>query len=321
MLIDFFQSKKYEQGELLKSPYFCVQDVLFNSVFIKSIQETNRLVQYYCDLIDDDFDLRALSKKLSFLENKTLKGFNKILYDNIEGRFLCKDFVSGKFIRENSVHSLIPLILDGVDHKEIENALFDPDQYYTATPIPSTSIDSEKFDPVNYWRGPVWPIINWLICRGLLRTNRKEAFIVARKTLDMISEGFGYEKTLQLAMQLHEFNTTAQKTTTPSRNQYKHAWLWDSCFASIGWQHIKKDPGVGVWPEVFREKQKIIKEKSPHLARKILREKYEIPLFYEYFAPVSVGELEAGSPLGSDLMTWTASVFIDLHFMIGLENG
>jgi len=26
--------------------------------------------------------------------------------------------------------------------------------------------------------------------------------------------------------------------TVPATNLYPHQWLWDSCFASIGWSHI-----------------------------------------------------------------------------------
>ena len=34
-------------------------------------------------------------------------------------------------------------------------------------PIPSLSIDSEKFDGMRYWRGPTWAILNSLVGLGL----------------------------------------------------------------------------------------------------------------------------------------------------------
>ena len=37
-----------------------------------------------------------------------------------------------------------------------------------------------------------------------------------------------------------------------------------------------------------------------------------MPLFDEYFAPVATGEGKAGMPLGADMMTWTAALFLDL---------
>lgn len=50
------------------------------------------------------------------------------------------------------------------------------------------------FDPLRYWRGPVWAHLNWLIARGLETTGlRDEALALDRTTLDMVSRGGFYE--------------------------------------------------------------------------------------------------------------------------------
>jgi glycogen debranching enzyme len=33
--------------------------------------------------------------------------------------------------------------------------------------LPSTSPAEPAFEPRNYWRGPVWPVINWLLWHSL----------------------------------------------------------------------------------------------------------------------------------------------------------
>jgi glycogen debranching enzyme len=33
--------------------------------------------------------------------------------------------------------------------------------------LPSTSPAEPAFEPYNYWRGPVWPVINWLLWHSL----------------------------------------------------------------------------------------------------------------------------------------------------------
>ena len=33
----------------------------------------------------------------------------------------------------------------------------------------SVAPDDAGFDPARYWRGPIWPIINWVLRRGLRR--------------------------------------------------------------------------------------------------------------------------------------------------------
>ena len=41
--------------------------------------------------------------------------------------------------------------------------------FWTSFPITNTPTDSPEFSPVDYWRGNVWPCLNWLIYHGLRR--------------------------------------------------------------------------------------------------------------------------------------------------------
>ena len=34
---------------------------------------------------------------------------------------------------------------------------------------PSIGVDDPAFEPARYWRGPVWPMINWVVYLGLRR--------------------------------------------------------------------------------------------------------------------------------------------------------
>jgi hypothetical protein len=38
---------------------------------------------------------------------------------------------------------------------------------------PSTSPAEVRFHPRSYWRGPVWPVISWLLWRALVRVGEK----------------------------------------------------------------------------------------------------------------------------------------------------
>ncbi len=42
-------------------------------------------------------------------------------------------------------------------------------RFWTQFPVTTTPTDAESFDPLTYWRGNVWPCVNWLIYRGLRR--------------------------------------------------------------------------------------------------------------------------------------------------------
>jgi len=49
-----------------------------------------------------------------------------------------------------------------------------------------------EFDPVRYWRGPVWVLVNWLVADGCLRAERADrAEALRRSTLELVArEGF-----------------------------------------------------------------------------------------------------------------------------------
>jgi glucosylglycerate hydrolase len=54
---------------------------------------------------------------------------------------------------------------------------------------PSTSPAEVRFHPRNYWRGPVWPVISWLLWRALVRVGEKErAEVLRREALDQLGE-------------------------------------------------------------------------------------------------------------------------------------
>ena len=44
------------------------------------------------------------------------------------------------------------------------------------------------FDPIRYWRGPVWVIVNWLVADGLSRNGRlADAASLRAETRELVS--------------------------------------------------------------------------------------------------------------------------------------
>jgi alpha,alpha-trehalase len=42
-------------------------------------------------------------------------------------------------------------------------------RFWTPFAVTTSPIDAPSFDPETYWRGNVWPFVNWLIYEGLRR--------------------------------------------------------------------------------------------------------------------------------------------------------
>lgn len=67
--------------------------------------------------------------------------------------------------------------------------LTDPALFWTEWPIPTVAISDPKFDPMQMWRGPTWPNINYLFVEGLTRIGWHElARQLRRKTLELLMQ-------------------------------------------------------------------------------------------------------------------------------------
>jgi hypothetical protein len=89
---------------------------------------------------------------------------------------------TGEPIRVLTSAGFCVLLVPGLDRdlaRRAQACLFGPD--FAGAPglaypvILSTGRSSPAFRPRAYWRGPAWPVINWLVWRGLLAQNLTEA--------------------------------------------------------------------------------------------------------------------------------------------------
>ena len=62
--------------------------------------------------------------------------------------------------------------------------LLDPAEFWTEYPLPCLARNHPEFDPNDYWRGPTWIHLDWMVVRGLLRYGyRSEAAELVRRIL------------------------------------------------------------------------------------------------------------------------------------------
>ena len=69
------------------------------------------------------------------------------------------------------------------------NHLTDPTTFWTEWPLPTVALSDPKFDPMQMWRGPMWPNINYLFIEALNRNGRTDiADDLRHKTLDLLMQ-------------------------------------------------------------------------------------------------------------------------------------
>ncbi|MDP7080259.1 MAG: trehalase family glycosidase [Candidatus Undinarchaeales archaeon] len=299
----------FDQERIYKESPFAVQDVLVNTVFAESVRSMGLIAGELALKYDNLADMDPIHRKEHEAQaayyreqagasdseaDRIGEAIRTKLWDEDAGLFFSYDMKAGKHLDHPTIRSLMPLY-GGVASPEQAGRLLahltDPDEFWPVdgTPIPSTPMNAPRFDNARYWKGPSWPVTNWMLAKGLDHYSPVLADEVRERTVGMIAEGYADRDAVKKqAAGVMEYNSFGEEFTTPAHDQYCHGWLWDSVFAAIGWSKV--DEKVPVYDGTSDTG----------------------PSFAEYYAPQSEGKHEAGDPLGARYMTWTGALYLDL---------
>ncbi|RMF88892.1 MAG: glycoside hydrolase, partial [Methanobacteriota archaeon] len=102
------------------------------------------------------------------------KAINRRLWHKGHRFYDAYDLVAGELIEVDTASGFTPLYA-GVPssaraerlYEYLDSASFCPMHEKRCFSVPNYNIEGEHFDPRNYWRGPVWINMNWMLYHGL----------------------------------------------------------------------------------------------------------------------------------------------------------
>ncbi len=179
--------KAYNSEALMSRALFAVEDLAFNSILARANEHLRKIAETIG---------RPLPEELSGSMIRTIAALDH-LWDDTEGIYYSRSFISHKLIEEPTIASLLPLY-SGVISKEkaarLVELLTSRKWFKTNWPVPSVPLNSSYFDPLKYWQGPAWANTNWLIIDGLRRYGfDNEAENLLRKTLELVAKSGMWE--------------------------------------------------------------------------------------------------------------------------------
>jgi mannosylglycerate hydrolase len=186
-LVKLYRDRDYEPGRIRDECPFVIQDVLFNSL----------LVQANRDLAEIARVLGADPERFEAWAARTAWGIDAKLWDEAEGSYGDYDVRAGERVRAQTAGAFSPLFA-GIPTEDRARQL---KKRLTASMVAidgagrvvtSVAPGDVNFDPALYWRGPAWPMINWVVHAGLRRYGfTDEAREIRNALLELVwREGF-----------------------------------------------------------------------------------------------------------------------------------
>ena len=174
--------KAYDINKILDHSLFAIEDLAFNSIFIRANTHLKDIAKYLKEDLPDE-----LVEHMS----KTEKAFEE-LWDPYAGQYFSRDFITHRLLKIPTVATLLPLYAGNITQERADilvKLLEDEGSFGPAYPVPSVSLDSDWFNSKLYWQGPSWVNINWLIIDGLRRYGFNDhADILRESTLEMVNK-------------------------------------------------------------------------------------------------------------------------------------
>ncbi len=159
-LLELGKKYKYDGKEIAEESPFLIQDSMMNAILIKS---NDCLIE-----MADDLNLDA--KQVVEWQGLSKSNYDKKLWNEELGIYVGYDLRAEKQVMHKEIGGLVPLfaqIPDTARANKLNAYLKDLSErgFYLC---PSFDVDSPHFDSKRYWRGPVWPQMNWMIYQGLI---------------------------------------------------------------------------------------------------------------------------------------------------------
>jgi hypothetical protein len=159
-----YRDAGYSDADLAATCPFLVEDPLFNSVLLWSLDAMSELAELVGD--DPTPHGRAADRVRAALRAR--------LWDPVAGRYCARDVAADRRSPEDTITSLMPVLdpmLPAPMVDAITGVLDSPEFRPSADPdhfmAPSFDLAARGFDPRQYWRGPIWINTDWLLWRGL----------------------------------------------------------------------------------------------------------------------------------------------------------
>jgi len=190
-LVDLFRRNRYDEERIYKECPFLIQDVLFNSILCRA----NR------DLIEIGKIIGRDVWEAEEWLGQTAKAISERMWSSERKHFGPIDLVTGERLSTPTAAGFMPLFAVAASREQarhlygrMDSASFCALRQGNCFAIPNYDMSCDDFDSKNYWRGPVWVNINWMLAQGLKSYGYREKSDAMKKDMIQLPVRFGFHE-------------------------------------------------------------------------------------------------------------------------------
>ena len=186
-LVTLYRDWGYDSRRIREESPFAIHDVLFNSLLVQANRDLGEIARV----------LKIDPEPFEAWAERTAAGIDAELWDKAEGSYGDYDLRTGRRVRAHTAGAYAPLFA-GIPTPE--RARYMVERLIASSVavdgagrvVTSVAPGDANYDPALYWRGPVWPMINWVVHAGLRRYGFvEEAREIRNALLELVRrEGF-----------------------------------------------------------------------------------------------------------------------------------
>jgi hypothetical protein len=179
-LVEVFRGRGWDPAGMLEHAPFRVADIGTNAILLRAEEDLLALAERFGGAAERaEIEARIARKRAA------IGG----LWDAEVGTFISRDLIGGENCAIGTSAGFLPLFA-GAASAEQAGAMVGTLARWEKTAswiVPSTDPAHAAFEPLRYWRGPVWVVVNWMIALGFARAGQaKVADHILDRTVALI---------------------------------------------------------------------------------------------------------------------------------------
>ena len=181
-LVQQFRSLGWDNQAIAEQSAFQVVDPGFNAILIRSCAAIAELAA--------QLGMDQIAQQSAGMASQAIESLER-LWSELAQQYVCLDRVQGVAVNNAAVGGLLPVIVDLPPQRAEQLARTITQKANNSRyTVASQPVDSDHFDALRYWRGPIWLIVNHMIATGLREHGHAAvAERIEQDSLSLIEQG------------------------------------------------------------------------------------------------------------------------------------